>query len=110
MFTIGGELYSPHDALKTGYAQAGLRRIVLSHLDFIDWISGLQQKDELFEIAAQADNIPITHSRLRRIGWQLRLSKRGELDFVSVRQYNFMTKNPSELWRLIVLELNSDIF
>ena len=31
-----GELDWPHEALKTGYTQAGLRRIVLSHLDFID--------------------------------------------------------------------------
>ena len=29
---------------------------------------------------------------------------------MSVGQYNFMTKKPPELWRLIMLELNSDIF
>jgi hypothetical protein len=40
-FSNGGELYWPHETLKTGYTQAGLRRNVLSHLAFIDWISEL---------------------------------------------------------------------
>ena len=58
----------------------------------------------------RADAILIPHEKLRYIGWPLRLPNRDELEFVSVGQYNFMTKKPPELWRLIMLELNSDIF
>jgi hypothetical protein len=40
----GGALHWHHEALKTGYTQAGLRRIVMSHLDFIDLIVELQTR------------------------------------------------------------------
>ena len=46
----------------------------MSHSDFMDWIVEQQNEEELFETAVQEDKIPITHSRLKRIGWQLRLA------------------------------------
>ena len=58
----------------------------------------------------QADAILIRHDKLCAIGWQLRLPKKVEPDFVSVGQYDCTTKKPPELWRLIMLELNSEIF
>ena len=36
-FSNGGELYWPHETLNTGYKQAGLRRIIMSNSDFMDW-------------------------------------------------------------------------
>ena len=109
-FSHGGELYWPHETLKTGYSSARHRRIALRHLEFMDWIAELQYKPEFLERTLQADAILIRHDKLCSIGWQLRLPKRVEPDFVSVGQYNLMTKKPPELWRLIMLELNSDIF
>ena len=44
LFSKGGELYWPHETLNTGYTQAGLRRISMSHSDFMDLIDELQKK------------------------------------------------------------------
>ena len=44
LFSNGGELYWPHETLKTGYTQAGLRRIIMSHSDFMNWILEEQNK------------------------------------------------------------------
>ena len=74
LFSNGGELYWPHETLKTGYTTAGFRRVIMSHSDLMDWVLELQQEEERFDIAVQEDKIPITHSRLSRIGWQLRLA------------------------------------
>ena len=74
MFRNGGELYWPHETLKASYTHEGLRRIIVIDLDIIDWVAELQREEELFEFAAQDDTIRITHSRLCRIGWQLRLA------------------------------------
>ena len=72
----------------------------MSHSDFKDWILELNKQVELFEIALQTYNIPITHSRLRRIGWQLRLANPtvytdANPEFVPADQEDFMAKPPS---------------
>ena len=48
VFSKGGELDWPRDTLKTGYTQAGLTLIIMSHLDLMDWISELQRGEGLF--------------------------------------------------------------
>ena len=53
MFSNCGKLCWPHETLKTGYTEAGLRRIIMTNSDFMIWIVELQQEEELFEIAAQ---------------------------------------------------------
>ena len=106
MFSNGGELDWPHETLKTGYSSAGYCHTASRNLEFMDWIVELQYIPELLERTMRADAILIPHGKLRHIGWQLHLPKRHELEFVSVGQYNFLTKKLPELWRLIVLELN----
>ena len=49
----GGELRWPHETLKTGYTPAGLRRIIMSHLDFMYWIVELHKEGELSDISVQ---------------------------------------------------------
>ena len=39
LFNNGGELYWPHETLKTGCSSARHRRIALRHLEFMDWIA-----------------------------------------------------------------------
>ena len=52
----------------------------------------------------------IKHSRLRHIGWQLRLADIGpKLEFVPVSDADFMAKPPTS-WGLLMLELNWDIY
>ena len=84
LFSNGGELYWPHETLKTGYSSAGHRRIALRHLELMDWIAELQYKPELLERTMQTDAILIRHDKLCSIGWQLRWPKRVEPDCVSV--------------------------
>ena len=43
LFSNGGELYWPHEALKTCYTTAGFLCTNMSHSDFMDWILELQK-------------------------------------------------------------------
>ena len=67
--------------------------------DFMYWILELQTEDDLFEFAVQDDTIRITHSRLRRIGWQLRLASKADighqLEYVPVSHYDCIA-NPQK--------------
>ena len=75
----------------------------MSHSDIMNWILEMQKSYELFESAAQYEHVPIKHSRLRRIGWQLRLAFSGpQPEFVPVSDANFMAKPPKD-WRLLML-------
>ena len=42
LFSNGGELYWPHATMKTGYTQAGLCRIIMSHSDLMEWMIELK--------------------------------------------------------------------
>ena len=65
LFSDGGALYWPNDTLNSGYTQARLRRIIVSHRDFMEWILELLKQEDLFELAMQEDTTPIMHSRLK---------------------------------------------
>jgi hypothetical protein len=108
-FSNGAELYWPHDTLKSGYTQAGLRRIIMAHMDFMEWMVRLQQ--EQFEVIVQEDAILISHAWLCTIGWQLRLQGESKAfpEFIAVSDRDFMAKIPVS-WRLVMLEVNWDIF
>ena len=68
----------------------------------------------MFEITAQDNEIRIAHSQLRRIGWQLRLASQTtdpQPEFVPVCRVDFMARPPPpKSWRLVMLELNGDIY
>ena len=53
VFSTGGELYWLHNTWKTSYTQAGLRRIIMSHLGFMGWVIDMQEQEEEFDIAVQ---------------------------------------------------------
>lgn len=108
-FMNGGELYEPHETLRTGYTTAGFRRIVVSYSSFMSLIGGLSE--EGLEETARVDFMVASHTWLLKEGWQLRLND-ADPEFVAVSDPKFFasqSKGTPEGWRLQMLELNSDI-
>ena len=66
----------------------------------------------MFKRTVQDDAKCIKHSSLRQVGWQLRVggvSVMPQRDFVIVVVADFMARIPHR-WRLVMLELNCDIY
>ena len=107
-FLDGGQLYAPHETLKAGYTTAGHRRIVMSCESFTEWLTKIKQGD--LQSTLDSDSITISHEELKRIGWQLRLNAQHEKpQYVPVNSPQFLTKAPPARWRLVMMEMNSDI-
>ena len=102
----------PHGTLKTGYTQAGPRRIVWSHVAFIDWISARIEKRSCLRV--QCKTMPYVSSNLGcaqldgSCVWD-GASVTPQLECLLVVAPAFMARTP-ERWRLVMLELNYDIY
>ena len=114
-FSNGGELYWPHETLSGGYTQAGLRRIAMSYESFANWIAEFRWEERLEE-AVREDALLMSHWTLCKVGWQLRVGCHNvgmrtdpKVEFIPVCQEGFMSKVPTK-WRLVMLEMNWDIF
>ena len=106
IFGHGGEIYSPHATLTTGYTSSGFRRIVMSYRTFVNWVAqvGLDK-------VAEYDAVTITHEVLAPNAWQLRLldsyAQRPALDCVLLADVKM--KTTPDMWRMTMVELNSDL-
>ena len=106
IFGHGGEIYSPHATLNGGYNNSGFRRIVMSYSTFVNWLCAVR-----LEKVAEYDAITITHQELGPKAWQLCLHdsffQRPTVDFVLLAEMRM--KAMPDMWRMTMVELNSDL-
>ena len=102
----GCDLFWPHETLRQGYTQAGHRRFIVSHVDFINWARGLQE-DRSLEATVQADAALTSRDMLRRISWQLRLAGPSA---EQLPEFVLVSSDRSMIRRTVLLELNCDSF
>lgn len=108
-FNHGGELYAPHETLRTGITPAGIRRFAVSYCSFMSLLGELL--DERLDDTTRADSVLATHEWMTKNSWQVRLND-DKPEFVAVNSPEFFgsrTKVKPEYWRLVMLELNSDM-
>jgi len=107
-FNHGGELYAPHENLRTGITPTGVRRFAVSYCSFMSLLGELL--DERLGETVRADMLLPTHEWMTRNSWQVRLGDDNP-EFVAMNSPEFWGSNPKtpQYWRIVMLELNSDM-